>query len=67
MTSWNASLERFLVGTLLTPGDSDPQLAFDWGDRSPFNLAVGNAECDNATLVDTLREVPITVPTVETT
>lgn len=65
MTSWNASLERLLEGTVLDPDDSDPRLAFDWGDPSPFQLAVGDAECDNATLVDTLREAPILVRAVE--
>ncbi len=59
MTTWNARLEWLLAGLLFTPDDSDPLLAWDWGDSQPFAVAVGHAECDNGTLVDTQREMPV--------
>ena len=67
MTSWNAHLEGLLAGTLLTADAADPSLAWDWGDSQPFTLAVGTAECDNGTLVDTHREIATTARTVDAT
>lgn len=41
----------------------DPILAYDWGDPQPFAIAVGEAECDNSTLVRIGREFPFARPT----
>lgn len=41
----------------------DALLAYDWGDAEPFAVALGDAECDNSTLLIIGRESPLARPT----
>ncbi len=54
--------EAFFSGLLLDGAAEDPGLVYDWGESSPFVLAVGEAECDNGTLREIARESAQQVP-----
>ena len=58
-------VEQILDDLLLGADDElpDPILAYDWGDPEPFAIAVGDAECDNSTLIKIGREFPFARPT----